>query len=697
MEAFERLARAACRALSVPVAYVSLADGRSQFVTGVAYSLPDATLRRETPLASSVCARAMTTGQPVLCADLCALADGPTDAVLSDLGVNAVAAVPLLRRSGRVAGCLCAADVHARTWTDADADALADLAASAASELALADATANAEERHHAEGAWRAAERALRRSEASYRMLMEEASDGICVADAGGQLLAVNAAFSTLVGVPRDALLGLRLGELLDDGGAGAASRVCLEALRPGESILRELRLRRSDGRPASVEVSARMLPDGRVQAIVRDISARVQREAVQRFLEQASDLLGATLDYEITLASLARLAVPALADWCVVYTLESDNSITRLEVAASDPEKRRHLERLRTLCPIERDSSHSAAARVIRTGVPELQSEVPERYLLEAATSAEHLTLLRALQLRSNILVPLTARGRTLGAMMFTTAESGRRYGPDDLAVASDLARRAALAMDNAQLYRQAQEARAATEAASGAKSDFLAVMSHELRTPLSGIIGYAELLADGITGPVTPAQQDQLARIRTCAGHLLGLIDEILAFARLESDRDEVRPDRVDVAATVRVAAAVVESAAAEKGLRFSLRAPEGITAETDPGKLGRILVNLLANAIKFTDSGDVTLDVAHAEGQLAFRVTDTGIGIPPEYHERIFEQFWQVESPVYRHAGGTGIGLSVVQRLTALLGGTIEVESAPGAGSSFTVRLPVRLPVT
>jgi signal transduction histidine kinase len=285
-------------------------------------------------------------------------------------------------------------------------------------------------------------------------------------------------------------------------------------------------------------------------------------------------------------------------------------------------------------------------------------------------------------------MIIPMQAHGRTLGALTLIGAESGRSFTEADLPVAEELARRSALAIETAELFQ-------AAAAANRAKSEFLASMSHELRTPLNAILGYTSLLAEGITGPVSPPQQEQLLRIRASATHLLGLIDEVLSFSRLEAGRERLSIHGVDVRRVMDEAAALVRPMAAAKKLPLEIAPPDGADEQlhlrTDVLKLRQILVNLLTNAVKFTDHGSVTLS-ARADGDdVVFSVADTGIGIPPAHLEHVFDAFWQVEQAASRRVGGTGLGLSVTRRLARLLGGDVTVESTAGQGSTFSVRLP------
>lgn len=235
-------------------------------------------------------------------------------------------------------------------------------------------------------------------------------------------------------------------------------------------------------------------------------------------------------------------------------------------------------------------------------------------------------------------------------------------------------------------------EELRRQAQAANESKSAFLATMSHELRTPLTAVIGYEELLASGITGPITDAQGAQLGRIKRSAGHLLSLIDEVLTYARVEAHREVVTREPVTVAQLVDAATTLITPLAEAKGLAFAVHAPERpLTLSTDPLKARQILVNLLGNAVKFTARGEIALAVREDGEAVIFQVRDTGIGIAPEHLDRIFDPFWQVQQKPTRTVGGTGLGLSVAHRLARLLGGDVTAESTVGEGSTFTLRLP------
>jgi signal transduction histidine kinase len=237
------------------------------------------------------------------------------------------------------------------------------------------------------------------------------------------------------------------------------------------------------------------------------------------------------------------------------------------------------------------------------------------------------------------------------------------------------------------------AAAARDEAQRANRAKNDFLAVMSHELRTPLNAIIGYGSMLRDGIPDPPTPGQRQQVERIGVSAKHLLALIDEVLTLSRLELGRERITPTTIGVGTLVNEAAAMMEPDARKKGLVLSVVLPEDeITMVTDAGKLRQALVNLLGNAVKFTDAGEVRI-CARAEQQgdaLVFEVEDTGMGISADNLPRVFDAFWQVDQAPTRRVGGTGLGLHVTRRLVRLLGGDVSARSVVNQGSCFTIRV-------
>jgi signal transduction histidine kinase len=250
-------------------------------------------------------------------------------------------------------------------------------------------------------------------------------------------------------------------------------------------------------------------------------------------------------------------------------------------------------------------------------------------------------------------------------------------------------------IATRNADLSNALEAARLAVqeaEIANRAKSDFLSVMSHELRTPLNAILGYAELMAEDLGGTLSDEHRGYLVRVKRSAEHLRNLVDEVLTFARLEAGEEASAATPVDVREIAEEAASLVAAEASARGLALRVEtAAEPVRVQGDPTKLRQILLNLLGNAIKFTDEGEVVVSVQMQGGEAVLRVRDTGIGIEEADLGRVFDPFWQVDASRTRVAGGTGLGLTITRRLVETMRGSIEVASVPGRGTTFVVRLP------
>ena len=412
------------------------------------------------------------------------------------------------------------------------------------------------------------------------------------------------------------------------------------------------------------------------------------RRDAVEhaerlRFLDEASSILASSLDYETTVAAAARLVVPDFADWCSVDVLVKDE-IKQIAASHIETPELQHMSDVRARYNLEPDGP-TGVAKVIRTGETQYIPEVTDAFLVSQARSPEHLAAIRKLNVRSVMIVPMGARGHIIGALSLVRVGSARPFSESSLAMARDLARRAAVAIDNAELYH-------AAVVANESKATFLATMSHELRTPLTAIIGYDELLADGISGEINDAQRKQLERIMVSAKQLLSLIEDILLHARLDAGRESVGFDDVVAKRVVDEAITSVLPAAEARHVTLAADAiDERLALRTDNGRLRQMLVNLIANGVKFTEGGSVNVRALARGSDVVFEVQDTGIGIAPENLEHIFEPFWQVEQKKTRRVGGTGLGLSTTRRLARLLGGDVTVESQPYVGSTFRIVLP------
>ena len=535
----------------------------------------------------------------------------------------------------------------------------------------------------------REAEEALRASEERLRFqarMLDAVGEAVIATDMRGRILYWNAFAEKLYGWTAQEALGQQIYDLTPSSLSREQARAIMDRLQEGEPWTGEFQVCDRDGRefPALVNDSPIMDEDGNLVGIIgtsTDITARKRAEDRQRFLAEASRVLASSLEYGTTLRSIASLAVPTLGDWCLVHAASLDEGVTHLQPVARSvsDEEQPSVERFEEAAA----RPHSGLLEeVLRSSGPVLGPSEDGPELLRPER-------LQEMGLRSLVAVPLRSAGEAVGVLTFGMGTSGRSHEPADVGLADELGRRSAMALENARLLRDAQEA-------NRAKADFLAVVSHELRTPLNAIGGYADLLSSGVSGDLTDKQTRHVDRIKVGARHLAHLIDEILAYARVEAGREDLELEQVDLGVVAREALVVLEPDAVEKGLDMELDAPaRGPSVLTDRGKVRQILVNLLSNAVKYTEEGRVDLKVRPVDGSVELEVRDTGIGIEPAALDRIFEPFWQAESPNTRTIGGTGLGLSVNRRLVDLLGGGIRVESEPGRGSTFTVRLPAAPP--
>jgi PAS domain S-box-containing protein len=451
------------------------------------------------------------------------------------------------------------------------------------------------------------------------------------------------------------------------------------------------LRMLDSMGSQIGQFIERKQVEEERVQILAREQAARAEAEAAERrlaFLAEASAQLSSSLDYEVTLSNVARLAVPRLSDYCAIDVLNEENQITSLELADVNPEKEKIGRKMHEDHPVDPDSNHPVA-QVMRSGRPILYSDVDEDVLkLFAEEDEDYLQDLHDIGIDSAMYVPLIARGRTIGVISFVASESGQRYGPSDLALAQELTRRAAMAIDNARLYREAQEAVRVRE-------EFLSIASHELKTPLTTVKGYSQILGRLLRRPAVDTErlvrladqlQDQLSRFET-------LIADLLDVSRIQQRGLELRPEPTDLVTLIRTVLSRFEYPAdPEPQHIFAVHAPERLDGVWDPDRLDQVLTNLISNAIKYSPEGGV-VSIAVAlleEDQVEFSVTDQGIGIPETEQPQLFRPFARSET-VQRAISGVGLGLYISQQIVTRHGGTITLDSTPGVGSRFTVWLP------
>ena len=401
-------------------------------------------------------------------------------------------------------------------------------------------------------------------------------------------------------------------------------------------------------------------------------------------FLAEAGSVLASSLDYETTLAIAARLAVPRIADWCAVDVIGTDGSLQRLEVAHRDPDKVERAREARRRYPPDPNDPHGIP-HVLRTGRSEIYCELPQSLVEASARDEWHRRVLQDMGLRSAMIVPIVARGRTIGTISFALAESGRHYRSADLALAEELARLAAMAVDNARLYHDAEKA-------IRARDEFLSVAAHELKTPITSLRGFTQLALRGLAKAGETDSTETRQRLQMVDHHskkLARLVCQLLDVSRMEARRLTLDRRTVDV---VKLAHTVVAAARADgDGHTFEVKAPRPATAVVDPTLMERVLANLVDNAIRYSPGGGpIEVEVTPVEaGTVSIAVRDWGISIQPEHRDHIFDRYYQAHTS--DNLGGLGLGLYICREIVNLHGGRIELETPADGGSRFVVTLP------
>jgi signal transduction histidine kinase len=426
------------------------------------------------------------------------------------------------------------------------------------------------------------------------------------------------------------------------------------------------------------------------LRAQLRELQSRLQgaEEAQRRgeLLADASAVLSDSLDHKVVMERLARLMVGSFADWCVIDLVE-DGEIKRVAGAHVDAAKQSVLAELQRRFPPRWTSAHPAT-RVMTTRQPLVFPQVSDEELRRFSENEEHFRLARVLGASSGIVVPLEARGRVLGALTAGSVQPGRRFGPDDIALILEVARRAAVAIDNAQLYHQSQEA-------VRLRDEFLSVASHELNTPMAALMLSLEGL--GTSDPELRLDASGMAHVAQLAERqgkrLTKLIGDLLDVSRLTRGALALNCEEVELTALAREVVARYQPELERAGCAIALDLPGPVQGLWDPMRLDQVVLNLLANAAKFGAHKPIELKVAQVGDRACLTVSDHGIGIDPSQHDRIFERFERGVSS--HHYGGLGLGLYISKRIVESHGGMISVDSRPGHGATFVVELPLQPP--
>jgi PAS domain S-box-containing protein len=543
-------------------------------------------------------------------------------------------------------------------------------------------------------------EREMRWSRDQLDLILRSITEGVTVQTAERKLIFANNAAAHLCGfksaeaflaASREEIFGKY--EILREDGTPfpfdeLPGRLALQG-KPSNAIVRFRVKRTGEERWSFVSGAPVLDRDGNVDlsvSVFREFTDRRRSEQAWQFLSDASAALAASLDYEATLKQVAKLAVPTIADWSAVDILTPDGSLQQLAVAHVDPLKRELAREWRRRWP---PPPESAPYQAIRTGLPQLLSEITNAMIEAGTPDPEQRRMALQLGLCSAMVVPLIVGKEAIGALSFVTAESARLYGPQDLILATEIARRASLAIENARAYTEAREA-------VRTRDNFLAIASHELRTPLSAlsvlISSLVRAAASGRLLNLTPqALSDRMTKAERQTTQLARLVDRLLDVSRLSTSDLALERERTDLGDLARDVVSRYEDAAAETGSRIELGISGPAVGWWDRSRLDQVVTNLVGNAVKYGQGAPITVSVnSGSSGHVRLTVHDEGPGIPLEHQERIFGQFERANDS--ENLPGMGLGLWLVRRIVTAHGGAINVDSTPGRGATFSVLLPV-----
>jgi PAS domain S-box-containing protein len=547
------------------------------------------------------------------------------------------------------------------------------------------------------------AEEALRTTNEQLANILNSITDGFCAVDREWRFTYVNQRAEQILQKNQTELLGKIVWDVYPWLIGSTVYNKCHEALDTGVPVRCEVyapswkRWFETNLYPSLEGLSLyfqditnrKRIEEERNQLLVCEQQARAKAELVEQrctFLSQASEVLMSSLHYETTLKSVARLTVPFLADYCLIHRLEVNGQLRMVAAVHDNPHKQPLLDEFAHRYQVEMQNPNNLIAQVLRTGEALLVSEAPSTLAKSVNHNSRLLELYDQLNPKSLIIIPLTARKQMLGILVLAMAESNRCYDRSDLSLALELSRRAATAMDNAQLYHKAQES-------NRLKDEFLLTLSHELRTPLNAIVGWANMLVSRnmserlFRQAIETIEQKARAQVRT--------ICDLLDLSCLLTGTLRLNPTWVELGAIVKDAIATLKLAFEAKSIQLNCRIDPSLgVLRGDSKYLRQVVWHLLSNAIKFTpNGGQVEIYLTKVDNYAQIQVSDTGEGIHPDFLPYVFDCFRQADASTTRRHTGMGLGLALVRQMIELHGGTVEASSdGEGKGATFTVKLPL-----
>jgi PAS domain S-box-containing protein len=558
------------------------------------------------------------------------------------------------------------------------------------------------------------AHRNVEKQRSRYQALFDFAPDGYLVTGMEGAIREANTAAAALLGTSKELLPGQSLHEFVAKEDR-SAFRERLRLLHLG-SIERlqdwEVSIQPGVGTPIPVALTAvaeRATPAvAGLRWLIRDMTARKHLEkerarwlvgrarmrAARRFefIAEASALLAGSLDVEASLIDVARLAAGFTRGWCFISVVEPDGSLRQLEAASGDGSSEEFVRELRS-----RSLLGGPLGGNRRKALPEPQivEGIAEDWCAQVAESPAHAQLLRHFIGGSAAVLPLRVRGHMVGVMTFLRTSGQRSWRPADHVLQQDLARRCALALENARLYQEVVAERDKAERASRAKDEFVAILAHELRNPLTPVVGWTRVLKKHALISQDPVLNEVIEAMQRNASTLTRLIGECVDLTRISEGKIEIERKLVNLNQVVTTTSEAIREMASERGLKLNVElTTEPALVLGDAMRIEQVLMNLLINALKYTDGGGaISILVALRDDSAELEIRDTGIGIDPAFLEQIFEPFRQGTNSWLTSQSGLGLGLAIARRIVEMHGGRVWAESGGlGLGSTFRVQLPL-----
>jgi PAS domain S-box-containing protein len=544
--------------------------------------------------------------------------------------------------------------------------------------------------------------------------VLDSLQAAIIVTDLSGAIQVWNRGAERLYGWLAEEVLGKSVVDVVPSAMSRAQAAALMVQLTAGESWSGVFEVQRKEGSTFRALVTDSPLRDERGNLIgvvgssyfastpvrndpeTSDVASSRRIESGLRFVSEASRVLASSLDYESTLDTITGLAIPYMADYCVMYLGNEDGVFQRVLGVHADRAQRDLLNVvMKHHTPDPRNASNPTI-RAMRTHRTSLHLDLSREFYASRVSEEDVLNALIELDGRSGIVTPLVSRGRAIGALWLVRNSRTPNYDMQDVEIAEELARLGAAALENARLYETAENARERAQEANRAKANFVAVISHELRTPLNAISGYVELLSLEVNGPLSEKQRAHIERIKTNQQRVTSLLNDVLEFAKVETGhvRFEIGPVSLDaVLAGIEPMTLPLLHA---KGMSLELEpVPQDVSVFVDRDRAQQILLNLLSNAVKFSPAGSrILVSCETSPTHVSVHVSDQGYGIPPAKLEAVFEPFVRVSIEGVRRVEGSGLGLAISRDLARSMGAELTVSSTLGHGSVFTLRMP-RIP--